>query len=59
MTLSSATIPGQSKPGSDGDERVLCISQCSSITESQHQMVLFHIEDTRWGLDISPPSAEM
>ena len=33
-TLSGATTLGQSGPGSDGNEEVLCISQCSSITGS-------------------------
>ena len=32
-TLSSATIPSQSRPGSDGIEQVLCIPQSSSITK--------------------------
>ena len=32
-TLSGATIPGQSEPGSDGDERMFRIPQRSSITE--------------------------
>ena len=32
MTLSGATTPGQSKPGSDGNKEVLCILQSSSIT---------------------------
>ena len=31
-TLSGGTTPGQSEPGSDGDEGVLCIHQSSSIT---------------------------
>ena len=31
-TLLDATTPGQSAPGSDDNERVLCISQMSSIT---------------------------
>ena len=31
-TLSSATTPGQSGPESDGNKRVLCIPQSSSIT---------------------------
>ena len=31
-TLSGATIPGQTEPGSNGNEWVLCISQRSSIT---------------------------
>ena len=33
-TLAGATTPGQSGPESDGDEEVLCIPQCSSITGS-------------------------
>ena len=28
----SATIPGQSEPGSNGNEGVLCIPQSSNIT---------------------------
>ena len=31
-TLSGATIPDQGRPRSDGNERVLCIPQSSSIT---------------------------
>ena len=31
-TLSGATIPDQSVPGSDGNEEVLCIPQSSRIT---------------------------
>ena len=31
-TLSGATTPGQSEPGSDGNEGVLCIPQSSSST---------------------------
>ena len=30
--LSGATIPGQSGPGSDGNEGILCIPESSSIT---------------------------
>ena len=30
--LSGATTPGQSEPGSDGNEGVLCIPQISSIS---------------------------
>ena len=33
-TLSGTTTSGQSGPGSDGNERVLRISQSSSITEA-------------------------
>ena len=32
--LSSATVPSQSGPGSDGNEKVLRIPQSSSITET-------------------------
>ena len=32
MTLSDATIPSQSGPGSNGNEGVVCIPQNSSIT---------------------------
>ena len=32
MTLSGATTPGQSGPGSDGNKGILCIPQSSSIT---------------------------
>ena len=31
-TLSGVTIPSQSEPGSDGNERILHITQSSSIT---------------------------
>ena len=34
MTFSGATTPGQSGPGSDGNEGVLHITQSSSITEA-------------------------
>ena len=33
-TLSGATTPGQSESGSDGNERILCIPQSSSIVEA-------------------------
>ena len=33
MTPSGANIPGQSEPGSDGNEEVLHIPQSSSMTE--------------------------
>ena len=31
-TLSGATTPGQSEPGSDGNQELLCITKSSSIT---------------------------
>ena len=34
MTLSGATTLSQSGPGSNGNERALCIPQSSSITEA-------------------------
>ena len=34
MTLSVVTTPGQSGPGSDGNEGVFCIPQSSSIIEA-------------------------
>ena len=34
MTLSGDTTPGQSRPGSDGNEGLLRIPQSSSITEA-------------------------
>ena len=33
-TLSGATTPSQSGPGSDGNEEVLCIPQSSNITRA-------------------------
>ena len=36
MTLSIATTTGQSRPGSEGNERVLRIPQTSSITGALH-----------------------
>ena len=47
MTLSGATTPGQSGPGSDDNKGVLCIPQSSSIIH--HQIVQCHIQDTCWG----------
>ena len=38
-TPSVATIPGQSRPGSDGNEGVLCIPQSSCITGTSPQIV--------------------
>ena len=46
-TLSSATTPGQSGPGSDG-KRVLCIPQSSSITGTSLSDCLVSYQDTRW-----------
>ena len=52
-TLSGAITPGQSGPGSDGNERVLLIPQSPSIIgTSPSDCFMFypgHILDTRWG----------
>ena len=39
MSLSAATTPGQSGPGSDVRERELPIPQGFSMTEPHHQIV--------------------
>ena len=48
MTQSGATTPGQSEPGSDGNEGVLRIPQCSSINETSPSDCLESHQDTRW-----------
>ena len=35
-TLLSATTPGQSEPGSNGNQGVLCISQTPALLEPNH-----------------------
>ena len=47
-TLSKATTPGQSRPGSNGNEGVLRIPTTASLFEPPHQSVQRRIEDTRW-----------
>ena len=39
MTLSSATTPGQSEPGSEGNEELLCIPEALALLEPHHQIV--------------------
>ena len=56
MTLSGASTPGQSGPGSDGNEGVLCISQSSSITGTSPSDCLVSYPLWRVG---SYPSTEM
>ena len=46
-TLSGATTPGQSEPGSDGNDRVFCILQSSNITGTSPSDC--HIQNTCWG----------
>ena len=56
-TLSGATIPGQSAPGSDGNEGVLRSPQSSSITEASPSDYL--VSYPGLSLQESYPSAEM
>ena len=46
-TLSGATTPSQSGPGSDGNEGVLRIPENFSITEASVADYLLLIQDTR------------
>ena len=54
-TLSGATIPGQSEPGSNGNEGVLCIPQGSSITETSPSDCLMSYPDTCWEVGVVLP----
>ena len=54
-TLSRDTTTGQSEPGGDDNEGVLCIPQSSSITGKQPSDFKCNILDTRWWGD--SPSA--
>ena len=56
-TLSPATTPGQSEPGSYSNEGILCIPQRSSITGASPSACL--VSYTRNSLGESYPSAEM
>ena len=56
-TLSGATILGQSEPGSDGNEGVICIPPKSSITGTSPPDCL--VSYTGHSLGQSYPSAEM
>ena len=47
MTLSGATFPGQSGPGSNGNGDILCIPQSSSITGASLSDCLISDKDTR------------
>ena len=57
MTLSGATTLGQSGPGSDGNERVLCISLSSSVTAASTSDCLLSYPGHSFGEYY--PSAEM
>ena len=52
-TLSGATTPCKSGPGSDGNKGVLCIPQSSSITGAAPSDFLYHIQDTH-GRSLTP-----
>ena len=54
---SGATTPGQSGPGSNGNEGVLRIPQSSSTAGTSPSDCLVSYQDTRWG-EGSYPSAE-
>ena len=58
MTLSGATTPSQSGPGSDGNEEVLCIPQNSSFIGAltSNGLVSYPEHSGEWE---SYPSAEM
>ena len=49
MTLSGATTPEQSEPGSESIERVRRIPQSSSITGASPSDSTVSYQDTRWG----------
>ena len=46
-TLLDATPPGQSEPGSDGNEGVLHVPHSSSITQASPSYCLVSYQDTR------------
>ena len=56
-TLSSATTPGQSEPGSNGTEGVLLVLQSSSITEASPSDCLLSYPEN--SLEGTYPLAEM
>ena len=56
-TLPGATTQGQSRPGSNSNEGVLCIPQSFSITEASPSDCLMSYQDTHKGK--SYPFAEM
>ena len=55
--LTGATTPGQSGPGSDGDEEVLCIPQSFSITKASSSDGL--VSYPGHSFEESYPSAEL
>ena len=53
-TLSGVTTPGQSGPGSDGNEVALCFPQSSNITGTSPSDCLVSLQDTRCGEGVVP-----
>ena len=53
-TLTSTTTQDQSGPGSNGNERVLYITQSSRIGASPSYAVQCHTQDTHWGGSLTP-----
>ena len=49
-TLSDPTIPGQSGPGSDGNEGHFTFLKAPALLECHHQIVKIHIQNTRFGV---------
>ena len=47
-TLTSATTPRQSEPGSDGCEGYSAFPKSPALLEPHNQIVLCYIQDTRW-----------
>ena len=58
-TLSGATSPDQSGPGSNGNERVLHIPQSSSITEASPSYCLVSYPEHSLAVGVSYLSTEM
>ena len=54
--LSGTTNPDLNEPESDGNKRILCILQSSSITGTSPSDCLVFYQDSRWWQD--PPSTE-
>ena len=48
MTLSDATTPGLSGPGSDDMKLYSALPKASASLEPHHQVVLCYIQNTRW-----------
>ena len=51
-SLLGATTPGQSEPGSDVNEGILCISQSTTITGAPQSDCLVSYQDTDWRWEV-------